>query len=310
MSFAVGGVTVMTRQLGLVVTVAMIGCSAATPHHEGVGPDAAVGGGGGGGGGGEGGGGVDGSMQLDDDGDGVTDDVDNCPGVYNKDQTDGDADAYGDACDCDPADAQVAADLVFQNSLASDTGSFAAAPGFAAADWQYATGALRQTRLANNASDATFFKGTDKPLGDVMIDVDGASTAIMEFDTQDLRQMFILARADSAADKFTAVGCGLEVVEGLTPTQKTSAVILGGKPSLTTTTAKQRTNRPAVQVNEQFSMHMDLRGDTMTCTVVQGGTTRTVAKATGLAASTGSVGLFTRETKAGYKNLRICSYRP
>jgi hypothetical protein len=37
----------------------------------------------------------------DDDNDGVDDDVDNCPFVYNPDQTDTDADVLGDACDAD-----------------------------------------------------------------------------------------------------------------------------------------------------------------------------------------------------------------
>jgi hypothetical protein len=42
-------------------------------------------------------------VELSDaDGDGVSDDVDNCPGVYNPDQEDSDSDGYGDACDTAP----------------------------------------------------------------------------------------------------------------------------------------------------------------------------------------------------------------
>ena len=42
---------------------------------------------------------------LDADGDGIIDEEDNCPGVYNSDQANSDADTYGDACDnCPNAD--------------------------------------------------------------------------------------------------------------------------------------------------------------------------------------------------------------
>ncbi len=40
-----------------------------------------------------------GAPGNDSDGDGVKDDADNCPGIYNPDQTDSDGDAVGDACD-------------------------------------------------------------------------------------------------------------------------------------------------------------------------------------------------------------------
>jgi hypothetical protein len=42
---------------------------------------------------------------TDEDGDGVEDDVDNCPGVANPDQADTDSDTVGDACDNCPEDA-------------------------------------------------------------------------------------------------------------------------------------------------------------------------------------------------------------
>ena len=39
-------------------------------------------------------------QSADADGDGVLDSIDNCPGVYNPDQTDSDGDDEGDACEC------------------------------------------------------------------------------------------------------------------------------------------------------------------------------------------------------------------
>lgn len=46
----------------------------------------------------------------DGDGDGVTDDVDNCPGIANADQADSDGDRVGNLCDAFPADAREWAD--------------------------------------------------------------------------------------------------------------------------------------------------------------------------------------------------------
>ncbi|MBP7146529.1 MAG: hypothetical protein KBD01_03220 [Acidobacteria bacterium] len=43
--------------------------------------------------------------EVDPDGDGFYGEDDNCPGLGNPDQADGDADGAGDACDCAPADA-------------------------------------------------------------------------------------------------------------------------------------------------------------------------------------------------------------
>ena len=50
------------------------------------------------------------AKRLDSDGDGVTDDDDNCPDVANADQTDTDGDGEGDACDSDDDDDGVADD--------------------------------------------------------------------------------------------------------------------------------------------------------------------------------------------------------
>ena len=298
----------MTRTtLSWLVTLVVVGCGPAGLEDTSA-PDAG-GGGGPGGGGGSGGNGADASVAGadDKDGDSVDDAADNCPAQANKNQEDGDSDAYGDACDCDPMDPEVMGDLVLKDTLASNTNKFKVAPAFAAANWSYANGGLRQTRLANNASDATFLEN-DLPLDNVRIDVTASSTEIMDFDATDLRQIFVLARADSAAGKFGAVACGIEVVEGLTPTQKTTAAMLAGTPANVTIAPAQRTNRAAVDVNEEFSLHMDLKGTTMTCSATIAGVT-TTATASNLGTIPGKVGFLTRETKGLFKNVRICAYR-
>lgn len=47
------------------------------------------------------------TTAKDDDGDGTTNASDNCPAIYNPDQTDDDGDGFGDVCDCDDGDTAV-----------------------------------------------------------------------------------------------------------------------------------------------------------------------------------------------------------
>ncbi|MBA3394185.1 MAG: hypothetical protein H0T89_16170 [Deltaproteobacteria bacterium] len=284
------------------VMLAVAACGPAAPDAAGGpgGPDAGGGGGGGGGGG-------DDPTGVDTDSDAVDDASDNCPAQPNEKQEDGDADGYGDECDCDPVDQAVAAELVLVDALATNTDKFKAATGFSTANWSYASGALRQTGLVNNGTDATFLESA-VPMRDVLIEVTAASTEIAEFDTTDLRQIFLVARASSSTDQLGAIACGIEVVEGLTPTQKTTAATVGGTPAAVTVTPAQRTNRAAVQVNEEFRLRMVLKGQVVTCSAVVAGV-ETVATATNLSSSSGEVGFLTRETKALFKNVRICSYR-
>ncbi len=248
-------------------------------------------------------------VGADGDGDGIKDTSDNCPRLANADQADTDADTYGDECDCDPGDATEAADLVVEDSLATAGTRFTPATGFAAASWSYTTGAYRQTRLVNDGSDASFYSGTEN-LTDVIIEATVASTAIQGFDATDLRQLMFIARAESSAAKFAGAACGIEVVEGLTPTQKTTTMTMGGIPAAVTGSPINRTNRASIVENEEIKMRMMLKGGDMTCTVTLDGTDVTTATATNVAQTAGKVGFYTRETKALFKNLKICSYRP
>jgi hypothetical protein len=70
-----------------------------------------------------------------------------------------------------------------------------------------------------------------------------------------------------------------------------------------------RTARRAVQVDEELELHMVLEGGNMTCTANlfgAPGNETTVATASGLTPGEGAVGFYTQETRALFKNLRIC----
>lgn len=291
------------RMGGTAVLLAALacGCGASIGGDEGetAGPDGGVGGGGGGGGD------DDGDVTgADMDGDSIADSEDNCPRLSNPDQDDSDGDTIGSACDCDPDDSALAAYRVLEDDLSTDRGVVKVPNGFTAGNWSFSSGAYRQTRLVNDSSDASLFTA-DHPMADVIIEGVAASTEIADFGTDDLRQIVFLARADISDKVFDAVGCGIEVVEGLSPTQKTSVVTYTGSPTAIDMSAVKRTNRAAVVQNEEFRMRMELSGKQMKCTVTLDGTDVTVAEAE-VPEGAGAVGLFTRETKALFKSVRVC----
>lgn len=294
-------------QMGWAAALAALlacGCSASAGDGETAG-GVDAGGGGGGGGDGDGDGNGDGGVTgTDMDGDSVADSEDNCPRLANPDQDDSDNDTIGSACDCDPDDDAVASYRIIDDALSSDKGLLEVPNGFAAGNWSFATSAYRQTRLVNDSSDASLFVA-DHPIADVTIEAVSASTEFADFDTNDLRQIVFLARADISAKVFDAVGCGIEVVEGLSPTQKSSVLTFSGSPNAINMSAVKRTSRAAVQANEEFRMKMELSGKEMTCTVTLDGTDVTVATGQ-VPEGAGAIGFFTRETKALFKSVRVC----
>lgn len=85
---------------------------------------------------------IDAINEMDKDGDGILNDLDNCPTVHNPLQLDGDKDGMGDLCDCAPSD-----DL-FSESVV-DVETFAQplpfTPVESASDWELLGGLYRQT---------------------------------------------------------------------------------------------------------------------------------------------------------------------
>jgi hypothetical protein len=247
-----------------------------------------------------------GPLPGDVDGDGVADAKDNCPAVSNANQADADQDGIGDACDCMPADAQIAAYLVAAEDLATEKQTFAPATGFDATNWSYGDGAYRQSRLAIGATDATFLQG-QTALEDVFVEVRSSSTEIANLGAANHREIVLLAGASSTATTFAASGCGVEVVDGLTPTQKVSVLTFGGSPAAVTTTATTRVDRTPVQAGEEFTLRMVRRAGQMTCTLTVGDGGTFSASGSGVGGP-GSVGFLTRETKALFKNVKICRF--
>ena len=89
---------------------------------------------------------ADGMMCPDDDGDGVPDWDDNCPGIRNPDQLDTDGDGVGDACEMEPAPDELEYDAQGFGVTQCATGAPAAPAG--ALLWLLAAGALRRRRRA------------------------------------------------------------------------------------------------------------------------------------------------------------------
>ncbi len=244
---------------------------------------------------------------ADADSDGVADVDDNCPRVANEDQRDTDTDTVGDACDCDPADPDLDAYLVVEDDLQQESNLFTPTDSFDEDNWIYEDG-LQQIRLADESNDAALFQGLE--MTDVYMRVTAISTDITNFDDEDLRQLFLVARVDAQATSYEAYGCGIEVVEGLDPTQKTTALKFSGPPPDTLDMEiYQRTDRAELRENEEIELELELRGSAMRCTATQNPSGATIATTSAIPIKSGYVGVHTRETKALFKNLRICEFR-
>lgn len=224
--------------------------------------------------------------------------------------SDDDGDGVANADDCDPNSKALRRRIV-EDSLGADKGLFAPAAGFPTASWTFAgAAAYRQTRLAD-AADVSFYS-QDAALTDVQVEVTAASAEVSSAFTPRLRQIFIVVGGMSGAT-FSGHACGIEVVQGETPEQRTTIVKLEGTPASVTSTVVQRVSRPAVQLNEDFHMKMRFLDGAMVCDVTQpsapGGAVTTQATANNLGALKGSVGLFTRQTKGIFKNIRVCGLK-
>lgn len=245
--------------------------------------------------------------ESDVDADTIPDFSDNCPDLANTDQNDGDGDSIGNVCDCDPDDGDVVGYRIVEDDMSADRGMMEVPLGFTPANWTYSGGAYRQNRLTNDSTDASLFL-VDHPLANVLVEGTVASTEFASYGDDDLRQIFFLARADVTDKLYSGIGCGIEVVEGLTPTQKTSAVTFAGSPSAINMSVVRRTSRAAVNANEQLGMRMEVRGTEITCTVTLDGTDVTSATGT-VPDGAGRVGFHTRETKALFKSIRVCELK-
>ncbi len=129
--------------------------------------------------------GIDGAAAIDTDGDGVFDDVDNCPAVANPTQHDEDNDSRGDGCDlcphstlngtdsdgdgagdaCDPVPCQAGATMLF-DAFDDDT----AAPWTPSGFWVFPT--TPHDRVEISGDTATLFGPTVGRNGMVELDID------------------------------------------------------------------------------------------------------------------------------------------
>ena len=224
-------------------------------------------------------------------------------------EPDGDGDGIPDSMDCEPENKDVAGIRLLDETLSTDAQKFAPVDGFPAESWTYAEEAYRQVRLVDEA-DASLFT-LDKEIGDVDLEVRAApgeySNALTPLSAR-LRQVLVLVGARVEGETFSAYGCGPEVV-GTSPDRVTSIVKLTGAPGKAiATTVIKRTPRMTLQANEPYSMRAQVKGGKLTCTVAQGegGDAITTVEADGITDLKGSLGFFTRQTKAAFFNAKAC----
>ncbi len=217
---------------------------------------------------------------------------------------DADKDGIADDVDCAPNDPSIVGSKLAIDDLTTDKQLFSPATGFAN-NWSYANGYV-QTRLANAPDQALLQK--DANVSEATVEVIAASTEISSGITPILRQMFITFGTTITGGTLSAVGCGLEVDGSQTVTQKTTVARLNGSATNVSTTPLDRVDRGAVQAGEEFKMKATLKNGLLTCEVTIKGNQTTTAKAN-VGPTKGSIGLYTKQTKALFRAINACKLK-
>jgi hypothetical protein len=213
-------------------------------------------------------------------------------------------------CDCDPT-GQLPAYEILVDDLGSDRGNLRPATGFDDGVWSFSDGAYRQqAEMSPGRNDASLV-ALAEPVGDLLIHVTASSTAATLFEGQEnLRQLFLTARARSSGGEYEAAACGIDLVfnsAGTVTDRRVVAAELSGSPENVATTLRgTRDNPNQLSFGDEFDIRMELRGGLMVCQVTLPGQAPFFVQAGGFGTSAGAVGFHTRETQALFKNLRVC----
>jgi hypothetical protein len=217
---------------------------------------------------------------------------------------DADKDGIADDVDCAPNDPSIVGSKLAVDDLTTDKQLFLPATGFGN-NWSYSSGYI-QSRLANAPDQSLLQK--DPNVTDATVEVIAASTEISSGITPILRQMFITFGTTVTDGNLTAVGCGLEVDGSQTVTQKTTVARLNGSATSVSSTPLDRVDRTAVQAGEEFKIKGTLKNGLLTCEVTIKGNQTTTAQAN-VGVMKGSIGFFTKQTKALFRQLNACKLK-
>ncbi|MBX3230504.1 MAG: hypothetical protein KIT84_02775 [Labilithrix sp.] len=209
-----------------------------------------------------------------------------------------DADA---AVDCAPNDAGIVGTSLLEDELTTNKDFFAPAAGFPTT-WSYDAGYV-QTSLDNLPDQAIFTKYQD--VGDVAVDVLATSTQVDNAITPIARQVFVTFGTKIEGGALSAVGCGIELLQG--GQLFTSVVRLAGQPGAVQTTSLERTTRAAVAAGEEFRILAEVKGGTLRCRAIIKGVTTTATGTVG--ALTGALGFHANQTKARFRQARFCKLK-